>query len=1495
MASVRVAVRVRPLNKREKQFSSKVIIHMKGNTTSIHSIKLSPNGGNGLKDRPKTFSYDFSYDSTDKGNPSFASQEKIFQDLGSDVLNAAFEGFNACVFAYGQTGTGKSYTMMGNTGDKGLIPRICEGLFCEISERNASDAVSFRTEVSYLEIYNERVQDLLQKKLTPADGGGLRVREHPRDGPYVESLSKHVVRGYRDVEDLMTTGNGNRTTANTGMNDVSSRSHAIFTISFTQARFDATLPCETLSKIHLVDLAGSERADTARTAGPRLKEGANINKSLVTLGSVISALADLSERGPTAKKKKQIFVPYRDSVLTWLLKDSLGGNSKTIMIATISPADVNYGETLSTLRYASRAKIIVNSPMVNEDSSVKLIRELQAEIARLQGLVEQPNQAPRGDTSSTLKVEERLHQNEAKVLELTKEWTNKWRETQNILKEETLALRKEGSGVVLDSQLPHLIGFDEDLLSTGIILYHLKEGRTLVGCDEASCPQDIVLHGPGVLNEHCVLENCAGTVGLIPQSGALCLVNGMEVTRPCQLTQGAIIQLGKRTIFRFNHPTEAAKLREKRKRGLLSSFSPSMTDLFKSTENLAKVMLVDPGRLAELENVHSCNQDVKRRPKLSAQSCAVDQKRPTEEEEARGRDANEAARGQAGGNEPRYVDGDVGAAGVGDPFRSTVVQLSGRRHSLHETDTDDGKRINVLATVNGDSRLPSSSALSASPETRMTTAIPGKCPVSHSSFESDGDALRGGVSARDGREQERDPSHKSGSGVTSEELRRSAEIGAGVESCGGGAVWSGDASLQQTSVLGPGDGCGVEPEGSANESQGAAADCYEGHPGSGGSSLGSVSHLQSTGGASSGPVLPQAGPRSRLSAKTRGSQAAHRTPEEAALEGRFSRGEMDGSRSLEGIPGECEAETMAVAVAEQNSGLGSLVSRVSWMFHDAGRLLWSSPKVLRQVREEGLQAIGAHWSSQVVSLVKESRVLSVVKDSQVFSLIKESHVFSLVKDSRMFSMVNELPLIQHIQIQLTQNLQTEEDATTMQTLFSLNTKLPVFPTQCSAKAIELPRDQSLVQEENGSSDKCIRELEFQEQDVADIHSKQGQNMIEVLALPEQHSCEPHGTHTAVDKDARTTAEQSSNVTLTSLVTVQSTEGVRVFCQKLVEFPEALRNLQSMPLPSLVDSLRSLIPTSVFRSQKTVALYWLSVAKCSQPLPRPGLLILMESGLYTVTSDPGSLVLFHHLPLVQLKEVHVGLAGLSLRLTGTTEDSVLSLHTHSQKLTQELCRATLGVICPGDGRVSRHPLLHGDLTGMALEWQAYIPDLLLDAGLRVCCQFQKTLADLVYLLHGNMDRERPSMGEVRLLLYTSVGVSVSPEARAEPLARLLLTDTHLGLLQEDTVFHPPPPPPPPPPAAHAVVLKPRRTQFQDVTLRRRSDVRCVLVHDAAGSGGTRLDLILAHAGARGHPERVAKIASLAPQASNSSPQAEVWKLTFSCSAEAGCLINHLSNV
>uniref|UniRef100_A0A5F4W7Y8 Kinesin-like protein KIF16B n=1 Tax=Callithrix jacchus TaxID=9483 RepID=A0A5F4W7Y8_CALJA len=553
MASVKVAVRVRPLNRREKDLEAKFIIQMEKSKTTITNLKI-PEGGTGDsgRERTKTFTYDFSFYSADTKSPDYVSQEMVFKTLGTDVVKSAFEGYNACVFAYGQTGSGKSYTMMGNSGDSGLIPRICEGLFSRINETTKWDEASFRTEVSYLEIYNEHVRDLLRRKSSKTFN--LRVREHPKEGPYVEDLSKHLVQNYGDVEELMDAGNINRTTAATGMNDVSSRSHAIFTIKFTQAKFDSEMPCETVSKIHLVDLAGSERADATGATGVRLKEGGNINKSLVTLGNVISALADLSQdaANPLAKKK-QVFVPYRDSVLTWLLKDSLGGNSKTIMIATISPADVNYGETLSTLRYANRAKNIINKPTINEDANVKLIRELRAEIARLKTLLAQGNQ------------------------------------------EQTLALRKEGIGVVLDSELPHLIGIDDDLLSTGIILYHLKEGQTYVGREDASTEQDIVLHGLDLESEHCIFENTGGTVTLIPLSGSQCSVNGVQIMEATHLNQGAVILLGRTNMFRFNHPKEAAKLREKRKSGLLSSFSLSMTDLSKSRENLSAVMLYNPG------------------------------------------------------------------------------------------------------------------------------------------------------------------------------------------------------------------------------------------------------------------------------------------------------------------------------------------------------------------------------------------------------------------------------------------------------------------------------------------------------------------------------------------------------------------------------------------------------------------------------------------------------------------------------------------------------------------------------------------------------------------------------------------------------------------------------------------------------------------------------------------------------------------------------------
>ncbi|XP_029911305.1 kinesin-like protein KIF1B isoform X11 [Myripristis murdjan] len=381
-ASVKVAVRVRPFNSREMSKESKCIIQMQGNSTTILNPKAP-------KEPAKTFSFDYSYWShTTPEDPCFASQNRVYNDIGKEMLQHAFEGYNVCIFAYGQTGAGKSYTMMGKQeeGQEGIIPMLCEDLFEKINEDNNKEELSYSVEVSYMEIYCERVRDLLN----PKNKGNLRVREHPLLGPYVEDLSKLAVTSYTDIADLMDAGNKARTVAATNMNETSSRSHAVFTIVFTQRKHDTEtdLSTEKVSKISLVDLAGSERADSTGAKGTRLKEGANINKSLTTLGKVISALAEVDNcTSKSKKKKKSDFIPYRDSVLTWLLRENLGGNSRTAMVAALSPADINYDETLSTLRYADRAKNIKCNAVINEDPNNKLVRELKDEVARLKDLL----------------------------------------------------------------------------------------------------------------------------------------------------------------------------------------------------------------------------------------------------------------------------------------------------------------------------------------------------------------------------------------------------------------------------------------------------------------------------------------------------------------------------------------------------------------------------------------------------------------------------------------------------------------------------------------------------------------------------------------------------------------------------------------------------------------------------------------------------------------------------------------------------------------------------------------------------------------------------------------------------------------------------------------------------------------------------------------------------------------------------------------------------
>uniref|UniRef100_I3J4I3 Kinesin family member 13A n=1 Tax=Oreochromis niloticus TaxID=8128 RepID=I3J4I3_ORENI len=472
-----------------------------------------------------------------------SSQEVVFKCLGEGILENAFQGYNACIFAYGQTGSGKSFSMMGNGEQPGLIPRLCCSLF-ERVHRETNEGHSFKVEVSYMEIYNEKVRDLLDPK---GSRQSLKVREHKVFGPYVDGLSQLAVTSFEDIEVLMSEGNKSRTVAATNMNEESSRSHAVFSIIVTQTLYDLQSgnSGEKVSKMSLVDLAGSERVSKTGAAGERLKEGSNINKSLTTLGCVISALADQS-----AGKGKAKFVPYRDSVLTWLLKDNLGGNSKTAMIATVSPAADNYEETLSTLRYADRAKRIVNHAVVNEDPNARIIRELREEVEKLKVQLSQ------AESMKAPELKEKLQESEKLIQEMTVTWEEKLRKTEEIATErqkqlESMGISLETSGIKVGEDKCFLVNLNADPALNELLVYYLKE-HTRVGADTS---QDIQLFGIGIQPEHCVLELCPdGDVTLMPIGNARTCVNGTMIDSLVHLWHGDRILWGNNHFFRINLP-----------------------------------------------------------------------------------------------------------------------------------------------------------------------------------------------------------------------------------------------------------------------------------------------------------------------------------------------------------------------------------------------------------------------------------------------------------------------------------------------------------------------------------------------------------------------------------------------------------------------------------------------------------------------------------------------------------------------------------------------------------------------------------------------------------------------------------------------------------------------------------------------------------------------------------------------------------------------------
>ncbi|KMQ89498.1 kinesin-like protein kif14 protein, partial [Lasius niger] len=316
-SNLTVGIRIRPLNSKELN-DPKVtrVVHGNGQNVVVESESAH-----------HTFIYDHCFVSyNDPLIPGHASQEIVFRNMVLPLVQNAFEGYNVCLFAYGQTGSGKSHSLMGVESAHlsatpfdekvGIIPRFCQEIFTQARD---NPQIVTTVEISYFEIYNEKIHDLLASTNNGSKKAPLKVREHPVFGPYVVDLSQHCVQSYKDLQAWLKVGNSQRATAATGMNEKSSRSHSIFSIILTQTHSDNQLDCGSLdtnrrSKINLVDLAGSERLSQTSATGDRLREGVSINKSLLTLGKVIATLTE------NTNNRKQGFVPYRESVLTWLLK-----------------------------------------------------------------------------------------------------------------------------------------------------------------------------------------------------------------------------------------------------------------------------------------------------------------------------------------------------------------------------------------------------------------------------------------------------------------------------------------------------------------------------------------------------------------------------------------------------------------------------------------------------------------------------------------------------------------------------------------------------------------------------------------------------------------------------------------------------------------------------------------------------------------------------------------------------------------------------------------------------------------------------------------------------------------------------------------------------------------------------------------------------------------------------------------------------------------------
>jgi len=569
--NIRVAIRCRPFSARELTEGSAtpaLEIHP-GATVLVLPVQEAR--------ASKSFTYDHVFGFAD-------TQEALFQAAGVQLLENALNAYNGCIFAYGQTGSGKSHSMVGDVhseAEKGLLPRACLQLFSMLDTARAADARFEATVLaSYLEIYNEKVFDLL----SGSDRGELQIRSHPQLGAIVGNLTECPVECFAEAHELLDFGATRRAVGATQMNAASSRSHAVFTIQVRMLiACSAGGSVESQAKIHFVDLAGSERQKKSGAVGDRLKEGIGINLSLTTLGRVI---ADLTKPGTRSVP------PFRDSKLTLLLKDALMGNSRTCLLACISPSVFNLDETISTLEFASRCKLVKTNATKNEQSKLDVIDKLTSEKAVIEALLHEEKaksenrlaelqrqekhyqEAVRKEQELRLQLESDYKVQQEKELEMTSQLEalrgvqesftlnqaqiNAKREHLQRQREAELSklgMNFDGLDLVDVHTAPKLVNLHPDPALKGCLVYYLPVGETRIGSDAGRCR--VTLIGLNIDAEVCIIDNTDNAdLSVKPIGGGVVRVNGCMVNEAagCLLRDGDRLAIGRAYIFRVQVP-----------------------------------------------------------------------------------------------------------------------------------------------------------------------------------------------------------------------------------------------------------------------------------------------------------------------------------------------------------------------------------------------------------------------------------------------------------------------------------------------------------------------------------------------------------------------------------------------------------------------------------------------------------------------------------------------------------------------------------------------------------------------------------------------------------------------------------------------------------------------------------------------------------------------------------------------------------------------------